>query len=100
VYDFPSEELTGGISISTPLVLGIQANLWTEAMHTAERVEFMTFPRLSALAESAWTDDNTKDFANFRMRMKNMEDIYHKSAVSYFDFNKPESAKEIAGPKL
>ena len=98
VYNFPSNEFTGGISIATPLVKGIQANLWTETVHTNDRLEFMTFPRLSALAEAAWTNTEVKDYKSFQTRMKNMEDIYRKSEVHYFDFMHPKAATEIAGP--
>lgn len=34
-------------------IQGIQANVWTERMHTIKRLDFMTFPRLCALAEAA-----------------------------------------------
>ena len=36
-------------------VIGIQANLWTERVITRERLHYMVFPRLIALAEKAWT---------------------------------------------
>jgi hexosaminidase len=99
VYNFPSAELTGGVSLDSPQVRGIQANLWTENVHTAERMEFMTFPRLSALAEAAWTHQAIKDYPGFQKRMTGMTDIYQKSAVSYFDFMHPGTAKEVAGPE-
>lgn len=99
VYDFPADKFLGGISISTPLVKGIQANLWTETMHTSERLEFMTFPRLSALAEAAWTNQDLKNFDSFQMRMAGMKDLYKKSEVRYFDGTMPDTAKEISGPE-
>ncbi len=99
VYNFPSEQFTGGISIANPLVKGIQANLWTETVQSNERLEFMTFPRLSALAEAAWTNKEVKNYENFLKRMKKMEDIYNQSEVRYFDFMHPEKATEIAGPE-
>jgi hexosaminidase len=98
VYEFPSEKFTGGISIATPQVKGLQANLWTETMHTTDRLEFMLFPRLSALAESAWSNQEVKNFPNFQDRMKNMEDIYQKSDVRFNDFRNPDNSKEIEGP--
>lgn len=33
---------------------GIQAELWTETVRTADHVEYMLFPRLLAVAERAW----------------------------------------------
>lgn len=99
VYDFPSEKLTGGLPVNGPQIKGIQANYWTENFHTAERLEFMTFPRLSALAGASWTYMENKDYAGFQTRVDNMTDIYKKSGVSYFDFLHPVTAREIAGPE-
>ncbi len=98
VYNFPTDEFTGGVSISTPLIKGVQANLWSETIHTDQRLEFMTFPRLSALAESAWTNQEVKNLPDFLIRMKNMEAIYQKSGVLYYDFRKEDGGKEINGP--
>jgi len=36
-------------------LLGVQANLWTELIPTAEHAEYMLYPRLFALAETAGT---------------------------------------------
>lgn len=47
-------------------ILGIQACLWTETAVTQERRDFLTFPRLLALAEAAWTAPERKDFPRFR----------------------------------
>lgn len=99
VYNFPSDKFTNGVSISTPLIKGIQANLWTETMHTADRLEFMTFPRMSALAEAAWTNQMVKNFTNFQKRMTAMKEIYRKSEVRYFDAINPHEANEIVGPE-
>jgi hexosaminidase len=35
-------------------VLGTQAQLWTEYVSTAAHAEYLTFPRLAALADRAW----------------------------------------------
>ncbi|WP_423130024.1 family 20 glycosylhydrolase [Gaoshiqia sp. Z1-71] len=51
------------------LILGTQANVWTEYIPTAEQLEYMIFPRLCALAEVMWTEPGNKDFAGFEQRM-------------------------------
>ena len=48
-----------------PRLLGVQACLWSENMHERRLVDHMTFPRLSALAETAWTPAERKDFRRF-----------------------------------
>jgi len=98
VYNFPSDKFTNSISIASPLIKGIQANLWSETMDTPARLEFMTFPRLSALAEAAWTVEGRKNLSSFLERMTTMKQIYQKSEVRYFDAANPMEAIEIAGP--
>ncbi|MFJ5967001.1 beta-N-acetylhexosaminidase [Streptomyces sp. NPDC093060] len=53
-------------------VLGTQANVWTEVMEDAARVDYQTFPRLAAFAEVAWSRlpaPQERDFADFERRM-------------------------------
>ncbi len=51
-------------------VLGGQANVWTEYMPNPKKVEYMAFPRLTALAEVVWTPKEKKDYANFLVRLR------------------------------
>ncbi|MEM7659163.1 MAG: family 20 glycosylhydrolase [Bacteroidota bacterium] len=50
-------------------VLGVQANVWTEYIRTAEKLNYMIHPRLCALAEVAWTQPAHKDWASFSTRL-------------------------------
>ncbi|MFC9289297.1 beta-N-acetylhexosaminidase [Streptomyces sp. NPDC057052] len=53
-------------------VLGAQANVWTETMEDAARVDYQVFPRLAAFAEVAWSRlpaPERRDFAGFERRM-------------------------------
>ncbi|MEN8122448.1 MAG: family 20 glycosylhydrolase, partial [Bacteroidota bacterium] len=97
VYAFPNPEMTGGEYFTSSLVKGIQANVWTETMHTPERLEFMVFPRLSALAEAAWTNDMNKDFDGFKTRLKGMISFYEGENIRLFDPLKPDRINEIKG---
>ncbi len=68
VYAFPDTlNLTTGRESH---VLGIQACLWTENALTRKRREFLTWPRLAAAAESAWTAKSRKDFVSFQQRLR------------------------------
>ncbi|WP_163710459.1 family 20 glycosylhydrolase [Mangrovibacterium lignilyticum] len=51
------------------LIMGAQANLWTEYIPTSEQLEYMIYPRLCALSEVQWTEPANKDFADFELRM-------------------------------
>jgi len=48
-------------------VLGAQGNVWTEYMKNESKVEYMIFPRMSALSEGLWSQK--KDSANFEKRL-------------------------------
>jgi hexosaminidase len=52
------------------LLLGAQGNVWTEQMPSFERVIYMAFPRATALAESLWSDPQSKDFEDFKSRLE------------------------------
>ena len=49
---------------------GLQANVWCEFIKTFDHVQFMTLPRMSALAEVAWSKNRTDDYDGFVRRME------------------------------
>src|SRR5437870_10526292 len=51
-------------------VLGAQGQLWTEYMPDPQRMEYMAWPRLSALSEVLWSPRETRDAANFAQRLE------------------------------
>jgi hexosaminidase len=51
-------------------VLGAQGQLWTEYMPDPQRMEYMAWPRLCALAEVLWSPPQTRDAAGFARRLK------------------------------
>ena len=53
-------------------ILGVQAAVWTEYIRTPKEAEYMSFPRLCALAEVAWTPNEMKDRDDFRARLDAM----------------------------
>ena len=51
-------------------VVGIQANVWTEYISNINYAEYMTYPRALALSEVAWSTKESKNFENFKTRLK------------------------------
>jgi hexosaminidase len=51
-------------------VLGIEACIWTEFIATERYLQFMTFPRLLALAEVAWRPKGPRDDKEFEQRLQ------------------------------
>lgn len=50
-------------------ILGAQANLWTEYIKNTSKVEYMIFPRLSALSEVLWSPKGSRNYKNFEKRL-------------------------------
>jgi hexosaminidase len=50
-------------------VLGAQAQLWSEYIPTPRHMEYMAYPRLSALAEVVWSPKEQRDLADFMRRL-------------------------------
>ena len=84
VYNFPERQLNAA-DYKTTFVLGIQANLWTETVSSAKRLDYLVFPRLAALAEAAWTDSVSKNETAFNEHLKTHFILYEKAGIYYFD---------------
>ncbi|MGL5683350.1 MAG: beta-N-acetylhexosaminidase [Marinifilaceae bacterium] len=99
VYHFP-QGLFETLKISEqtqPNILGMQANLWTERVHTPQRVDYMTWPRLCAMAEAAWTMHENKDYDDFMRRMTNSFTLFDSMGIYYFDPRNPQRHSEPKG---
>ena len=92
VYDFSLATLPVSVSGKASQVEGIQANLWTETVRTAERAYYMTFPRLLALAEAAWTAPEKRDFPQFEQRLKKHLPLLKEQGIYYME--SPEKTPE------
>ena len=46
-------------------ILGMQACLWSENLHDRWLVDHMIFPRMPAMAETAWTPRDRKSWSRF-----------------------------------
>jgi hexosaminidase len=66
-------------------ILGAQGNIWTEHIPTSQHVEYMAFPRGTALAERVWSSSNTQDFLNFLQRLKVFLGHLRELGVNYRD---------------
>ena len=65
------------------LILGTQANLWTEYITSNEHLEYMLLPRLAALSEVQWTSPEKKNWDNFLTRLDHTTDIYDQLGMNY-----------------
>ncbi|GGW27547.1 beta-N-acetylhexosaminidase [Arenibacter certesii] len=64
-------------------VLGGQANLWTEFVPTVAQAQYMTYPRLAALAESVWSTKENKNWSDFSARIDALFNRYDAMGINY-----------------
>lgn len=50
-------------------ILGAQSQLWTEYIPTTRHLEYMAYPRLTALSEVVWSARERRDFGHFMLRL-------------------------------
>lgn len=72
-YEPVPKELTGD---KAKYVLGAQANVWTEYMKNTDKIEYMIFPRLSALSEVLWSPKEQRNWNDFEKRLTTQQKRY------------------------
>lgn len=65
-------------------IIGVQANLWSEWIPNFQRLQIHAFPRMLALAETAWDTKAEKDFDEFNSRVKKHYSRLDVMEVNYF----------------
>ena len=65
-------------------VLGAQANVWTEYMGNTKKVEYMLFPRMSALSEVLWSPEKSRDANRFRSELPELYKRYQLWGANYY----------------
>ena len=56
-------------SIPENVDAGIQATFWTEVVSDRDYLEWLTLPRLTAIAEAGWTPQASRTFSDFQQRI-------------------------------
>lgn len=75
------------------MVLGAQANLWTEYVADSTHADYMAFPRLTALSELCWTSPGQKNFDDFSVRL--IQQLKRMDIIG-INYSKSFSAVDIA----
>lgn len=79
-YEPVPKELTGD---KAKYVLGAQANVWTEYMKNTNKIEYMIFPRLSALSEVLWSPKEQRNWSSFEKRLGTQQKRYQLWGSNY-----------------
>lgn len=76
--------------VDAKYIIGAQANLWTEQIYNIRQAEYMTWPRGFAIAESAWSPNEKKNWTSFSQKT---EDHFKR-----LDYNETKYSPAIYDP--
>lgn len=98
VYNFPAEisHLTKNYEDQ---IMGIQFSMWTERVADRKRLDFMTFPRLIAFSEAAWTVGKAKECSLFMAKLPYFLKYLDGLRLYYFNPFNPTSTPEPDAPE-
>lgn len=97
VYRFPENIIHLAQGYEDQL-MGLQFSLWTERVADAKRLDFMTFPRLVAVAESGWTPAKAKESSTFMQKLPYFLQFLDTKGIYYFNPFNPDSTPEPGAP--
>lgn len=97
IYRFP-EPLMNLVEGYEGQLMGIQYSAWSERIADGKRLDFMTFPRLFAVAESAWAPRGKKNTGLFLKKLPFYLSWLDKLGIYYFNPFDPASTPEPSAP--
>ncbi len=80
-YDWEPEEVVDGLPAAA--IEGVEAAVWTETLATTEDLFTMLLPRLSAVAEVAWTAPDRKDWDDYRRRVAHEAAAWRRDGLAF-----------------
>lgn len=70
--------------VAPSLVLGVEAALWSETITSAADLELLLLPRLSAVAEVAWTARESRGWESYRKRIASHSSMWTRRDLHWF----------------
>jgi hexosaminidase len=81
-YDWNPATLIPGVSESS--VLGVEAPLWSETLRKLADIEYMAFPRLTAIAELGWSTAASHNWDSYRTRLAKQGPRWTAQGVNFY----------------
>ena len=78
-------------------IMGVEAPIWTEWVPNTDRLDWQVFPRLAAVAETAWALEQNKNYRSFVNRLGKFNQILDSMDVKYATLDKvnPKGVKRF-----
>ena len=64
-------------------IIGAHGSAWAEYMENEAKVEYMVFPRMSALSEVVWSPKEARNWKDFTARMQKQFKRYDERKINY-----------------
>lgn len=65
-------------------ILGVEAPLWSETLLTLDDLAYMTFPRLTAIAEIGWSPQAARAWDSYRVRVAAHGVRWDRMGINYY----------------
>jgi hexosaminidase len=80
-YDWEPEDVVEGLPAEA--IEGVEAAVWTETLTTTDDLFTMLLPRLTAVAEVAWTAPGRKDWDDYRRRVVHEAAAWRRDGTAF-----------------
>lgn len=97
VYAFPEPIWNLALNYENQ-IMGLQCSMWTEQIADGKRLDYMTFPRLIAVAEAAWTLPRNKNYGRFWQKLPAFLNWLNQLGIYYYNPLHPEARPEPTRP--
>ncbi len=91
VYNFSADK--------TENLLGVETPAWSEYIRDFDKLSFMLFPRICAVAETGWTKNENKSYDRFYENLKYFYPYFKSKGINPADlkFVNPNTLKRLSG---
>ena len=78
----------GALTNNDSDTMGLEASMWTEYVPNMKKLEFLTFPRLGAIAEKAWSEKGSSTYSTFTDKIATYYKLLDAHKINYAPMNK------------
>lgn len=82
-YNWEPDTLIEGVTGEA--ILGVEAALWTETVTSLADIDWLSFPRVAAAAEKAWSQAGASDWESFRTRLGAQGPLWRSEGIGFFE---------------
>ena len=84
VEDAYAWDPTDGGRATDSQLLGVEAPLWSETLHSISDIEYMAWPRMAGIAEIGWTPQGERAWSTYAPRLAQQGPRWTQLGVNFF----------------